>query len=131
MFIDRLVNQGNTPLLEKMLSFTEARARLIGENVANISVPGYRTKDISMSAFQKKLRERVAHRDASGNVKFDDIVAQIDQPGKGIVFHDKNNRSIEQIMTDMSSNGLRHNMYVELLRKQYNSIQSALKERVE
>ena len=46
-------------------------------------------------------------------------------------FHDRGNRSIEQLMADMSSNGLRHNMYVELLRKQYSSLQSAIKERVD
>ena len=47
MFIERLLNQGNAPLLEQMLQFTAARHRLIAENIANVDTPGYRQKDLS------------------------------------------------------------------------------------
>ena len=33
MFIDRLINQGNAPLLEQWMRFTQARHRLIAQNV--------------------------------------------------------------------------------------------------
>ena len=55
MFIDRLINQGNAPLLERMLDFTAQRHRLIGENVVNISTPGYQQKDLSIEKFQEML----------------------------------------------------------------------------
>lgn len=133
MFINRLVNQGNAPLVERMLSFTQKRQELILENLANVSVPGYDNKDLDLDKFQKQLRERVAERDryGPGQVSFDDLAGQIENPRSGILFHDRNNRSMERIMANMSSNGLRHQMYVELLRKQYGSMQMALKERVE
>ena len=52
MFIERLLNQGNAPLLEQMLKFTAARHRLIAENIVNVDTPGYRQKDLSLDKFQ-------------------------------------------------------------------------------
>lgn len=132
MFIDRLLNQGNAPLLERVLHFTSARQRLIGENIANLSTPGYRQKDLSVQKFQAMLRDRVDLKGASapGTVGFSDIDAAIEEPDKGLLFHDGNNRSVEGLMTENAKNALMHNLVVELLRKQYGALESALKERV-
>ena len=62
MFVERLLNQGNAPLLEQMLKFTAARHKLIAENVVNISTPNYQQKDLSLEKFQEMLRDRVAVR---------------------------------------------------------------------
>jgi flagellar basal-body rod protein FlgB len=132
MFINRLLNQGNAPLLEQMVRFAQTRHRLLAENVVNITTPNYRQKDLSPEKFQAMLQERLVDRNAStpGSVGFDDLKLEIDNPRRGILFHDGNNRSMEQLMTDQAKNALMHNMYVEMLRKQYGSIESALKERV-
>ncbi len=131
MFIDRLLNQGNAPLLEQMVKFTQARHRLIAENSANVSTPNYRTKDLSIEKFQSKLRERVEQRSQSqGSTGIGDLSAEIETPKSNILFHDRNNRSMEQIQTDLSQNALLHNLMTELLRKQFASVQDALKERV-
>jgi len=132
MFIDHLLSQGNAPLLERMVKLTQARHKLIAENVVNVSTPNYRQKDISVEAFQAKLRDRVELRSKSApnTVGFDDIAIDIENPNPNIMFHDRNNRSIEQLMSDQSQNALMHNLMTELLRKQFGSIQNALKERV-
>ena len=132
MFIERLLNQGNAPLLEQMVKFTEARARLIGENMVNISTPNYRQKDLSVDKFQSLLRERVEQRSDAppGSLGFSDIDVDIENPKHNILFHDRNNRSIEQLTTQQAQNALMHNLMTELLRKQFDAIQSALKERV-
>ena len=52
MFVERLLDQGNAPLLEQMLRFTAARHRLIAENVVNVDTPDYRQKDLSPEKFQ-------------------------------------------------------------------------------
>jgi flagellar basal-body rod protein FlgB len=133
MFIERLLNQGNTPLLERMLEFTAQRHRLLAENIVNVDTPEYRQKDLSIGAFREMLSERVeARRSASpGEASFDDVSAELENPTRGILFHDGNNRSMEQLMSDQASNALMHNMVVELLRKQYSAMEMALKERVE
>jgi flagellar basal-body rod protein FlgB len=132
MFIERLLNQGNAPLLERVVDFASARHRLIAENVVNVDTPGYRQKDLSVETFQSMLRDRVDDRRENplGATSFDDIRAEIENPNNGILFHDGNNRSMEHLMADQAKNALLHNVAIELLRKQFMSLEAALKERV-
>lgn len=132
MFIDRLLNQGSAPLVERMMRFTAARHELLAENIANASTPGYQQKDLSVPAFQKALRDRqaVRARSAPGSVAFDDITMDVQSPRSGLLFHDRNNRTMEQLQTDLASNALKHNMYTEMLRKQFDGLENVLKERI-
>ena len=130
MFIDRLLNQGSTPVLERMLQFTDARQSLLAEDVANVSTPNFVQKDLSLDKFQEILQKKVQEQEsaAPGSVNFDDVSMDIQQPQQGMLFHDGNNRSMEQLMSDQAKNALMHNMAVELLRDQYSQIETALKE---
>ena len=132
MFIERLLNQGSAPLLERTLEFTAARHRLIAENVVNVDTPGYQQKDMSLEKFQAMLRERVEARreNGAGATSFNEISGELEHPERSILFHDGNNRSMEQLMSDQAKNALLHNMVVELLKKQYAAMESALRERV-
>ena len=133
MFIDRLLNQTNAPLLEQMVRFTEQRAKLLGENIVNASTPNYQQKDLSLAEFQQQLSEQVDRRRAAtvpGQVKIEPVTAEPQDTQDNILFHDRNNRSIESLMSDNAQNAMLHNLMTELLRKQFTSIQDALKERV-
>jgi len=132
MFIERLLNQGSAPLLEQVVRFSADRHRLITENIANVDTPDYQQKDLSVEKFQRMLRARVERRSQSapGSVGFDDIGGQIENPVSGILFHDRNNRSMEQLATDLSKNAMMHNLAIELLRKQFQTMELALKEKV-
>lgn len=129
MFIDRMLNDGNGPLLEQWLRFTESRHRLIAENVVNVSTPGYQQKDLDENAFKNMLRERADARAEGHEVQFDDISFDAQEPERGLLFHDGQTRSMEQLMTDQAKNALMHNLVVELLRKQYSALDMALKEK--
>jgi len=129
MFIDRMLNQGNGPLLEQWLHFTEARHRLIAENVVNISTPNYQQKDLDVNAFRNLLRERADARESGEAVRFDDISMDAQEAEHGLLFHDGQTRSTEQLMSDQAKNALMHNLVVELLRKQYSALDMALKEK--
>jgi len=132
MFIDRLLNQGSGPVLEQMLQFTAARHKLIAQNVVNISTPGYRQRDLSLEKFQQKLSERVdAAREAPpGTMAFDDVSHDVEDDARhGILFHDGQNRSMEQLMSDQAKNALMHNLAIELLRRQFQTMEMALKDR--
>jgi flagellar basal-body rod protein FlgB len=132
MFIEKLLNQGNAPLLEQVVRFSSVRHRLIAENIANVDTPDYRQKDLSVKRFHRLLRDRVEQRGRApvGAVRFDDVAAEVQRPEAGILFHDGNNRSMEELATDLAKNAMMHNLAVELLRKQYQSMEAALKERV-
>lgn len=133
MFIQRLLNQGNAPLLERTLEFTAQRHRLIAENVVNVDTPGYQQKDMSLEKFQAMLRRRVEDRrnGPPGATGFADIDGELEHPDRGILSHDGNNRSMEQLMSDQAKNALLHNMVVELLKKQFSSLENALRERIQ
>ena len=132
MFLSRIINSGPGPLVERMVQFTGQRHTVLAENIVNVSTPGYRQKDLSLPAFQQKLIRRMEQREraAPGTVRFDDLNAEIKNPKAGILFHDRNNRSMETLMSDFSSNALKHNMYTEMLRSRYSKIEMVLKGQV-
>ena len=127
MFIDQLINTGATPTLERLLRFTEARQNLLSEDVANVSTPNYRQKDLSVAAFQQTLRQRLAAGTDAANETDGEELAH---DAGGILFHDGNNRSMEQLMSNGAKNALMHNTVVEILRRQYQTLDMALRERV-
>lgn len=132
MFLDRLISDTSAPLLEKMLQFTSERQKLIAQNMANIDTPGYVQQDLDEAKFQSLLRDRVeSQRSRPGQpADFGDISSELTNPTAGILFHDGNNRSIEQLSAEGAKNEAIHNTVVELLRKQYQQLAMALSEKV-
>jgi flagellar basal-body rod protein FlgB len=132
MFIDRLFKQDSTPVLEQLLQFTTARSQVLAEDVVNVDTPGYKSKDLNLAAFQKLLAERIddARSRPPGSENFSDMQFDLKSPAGGILFHDGSNKSMEQLESDQSKNALMHNLAIELLRKQFATMQMALRERV-
>ena len=130
MFIERLLSQGNQPVIEASVRFAAARHRLLAENIANVDTPNYLQRDLDVQKFQSMLQDRVETRRATRDpsVRFDDLGTEEQIETAGVLFHDGNNRSMEQLMSDSAKNALFHNMMLELLRKQFSSIEMALKE---
>jgi flagellar basal-body rod protein FlgB len=126
MIIDSMFSRGPVPVLEQVLRFSSARQRLLQEDVANIDTPGFRQKDLSLSRFQQTLAGELA---SPGGVEQDNsAVTQTQEPASYIMFHDGNNRSAEQLMTDGVKNAMMHNMMIELLREQFSILETALKD---
>jgi flagellar basal-body rod protein FlgB len=130
MFIDEMVNQGATPAIEQTLKFTTARQRLLEEDVANISTPDYVQKDLSVSKFQSALRERLAAAgDAPRGQDLGDLGVDAENPRNSIMFHDGNNRSVEELMSSGMKNAMMHNLMIELLKKQFATMELALQQK--
>jgi flagellar basal-body rod protein FlgB len=130
MLLDRLMNQTNAPLLERVLDFTAARHELIAENMANVDTPGYRQKDLDVNRFYGQLQRRVSEREraAPGTIGFGDVEVRR-RHGDGILFHDGNDRSMEQLTSDLAKNAMMHNIVIELLRKQFAQLNMALQDK--
>ncbi len=64
-----------------------------------------------------------------GSVPFDDVMGQMNSPVNNILFHDRNNRSMEQLMAESSKHALIQNTMIELLKKQIRQKARGLKER--
>ena len=130
MLIEGLMNRGNGALLEQVINFASQRHKLLLDDIANVDTPNYKQKDLSLDRFNALLGERIDDRRRSGSAKFDDINLSTDYPTRGILFHDRNNRSMEQLATDLAKNAMMHNLAIELLRKQFQQMEMALKEKV-
>ncbi len=132
-FVNRLINQGNAPILEQVVRFTGKRHLLLAENIANVDTPYYQQKDLSTRAFHDALARRVEMRKGApvGSVRFDGVLPPVEAERSNLLFHDGNNRSVEELMTELGKNAMMHNMATELLRRQFSSIENALKERVQ
>jgi len=132
VFIERLMNQTNAPLVEQVVKFAAARHKLIAENMANVDTPGYRQKDLSKAKFYSLLQDRAALRKQSGPgaLGYDGVEVEMSHPTAGILFHDGNNRSMEQLSAEQAKNGMLYMLAIELLKKQYSSMEMALRERV-
>lgn len=142
--ITDLVSTNSISLLERTVSFTEQRHKLILENLANIDTPGYVQKDASVQDFQKSLSAAIEKSRQSFNGAFDpedtDTV-QFESGGSRVrlvpqevvratLFHDRGVRSMENLMTQLADNAQAHNMAAAMLKGKYDTMQKAIAMRV-
>ena len=133
MFIQRLLNDGPAPTLEASVRFTADRHGLLAADVANLDTPGYVQRDVSPERFRAELRRRLDRDRRAGRPGGFGVAALRARPtprGEGILFHDGQARSVEQLVTDQAKNALTHNLMTELLRKQFDLLETAIRERV-
>lgn len=145
MFLDNLLSRGTTPVLEQVLAFTEARHTVLANNVSNFDTVGYKVKDLPEDEFFATLREAVDRRDRRGagaplemkSTRHLNWTAQghlevkpVELSNNNVLFHDQNNRFVEKQMVAMAKNTMLHNVTAELLRKSYDSVQTAIRGRL-
>jgi flagellar basal body rod protein FlgB len=93
-------------------------------------VPGYTQKDLSPAKFQQALREKLAAADEGPRGReLGDLGVDVENPHSGILFHDENNRSVEELMSAGMKNALTHNLMIELLKKQFATMELALQQK--
>ena len=144
MFLANLTNRGATPALINTLVFTEARHRMIAENVANWQTPGYKTKQLDVRAFQKELRQALDRKGSDPNkpfilestVQFGTQrdgrlrVSPTDMPVQNVLFHDGTNASIERMMSDLADNAMVHQATSTILKGYYDGLRKAIRGRL-
>jgi flagellar basal-body rod protein FlgB len=143
-FLTSLTSRGATPLLERFVAFTEARHRMLVENVANIDTPGYRARQLDAAAFQDelrraadarrtptdapRLRESRQFRVASDGAL--EVTPELEPP-ENLLFHDGTNTRVERQMAMLADNGMAHQMAVEMLKGNYDGLVKAIRGRVQ
>ncbi|MEX0744250.1 MAG: hypothetical protein WD118_01500 [Phycisphaeraceae bacterium] len=143
--IEGLFNRGAMQSVERLVQFTGERHRLLSHNIANLSTPHFRPRDVEPGEFQSALRQAQADRRSSGtphvgqlemrdtrNMSFrrDGIDVRARDSNRNILFHDRNNRDLERTMQDLAENTLAHNTGIELLKNQFEMLKLAIRERV-
>ena len=143
--IQGMLDTGSTPVLERLVQFTGERHRHLVNNVANLSTPNFQPRDLSVADFQKTLSNAVdeRRRRTSGlanefrpqdtrQVTFREggLETRAQTQRDNILFHDRNNRSVEHAMKELAENAMTHNAAIELLRSKFASLETALRERL-
>jgi flagellar basal-body rod protein FlgB len=145
--IDKLFDSSTIPLLAKVAAFTERRHEALAGNIANVSTPDYRTRDLPVADFRAALQAAVDHSravDGSGKSNWSFAAAgtgataelfpqtlfrAVEAPPKTLTFQDGNNRSIEKEVMEMTKNSLMQSVAIELMNAQLNRLQAVISER--
>ena len=143
--IHDLTNSESIPILERVMQFTGQRQRIIANNIANLSTPGFRPVDVSVEDFQAQLAHAVEDRRTNSNggaaelsiestreVAFDEdgMTLRPSPTGDNLLFHDQNDRDVERIMQDLVENFMAFRTAAQFLRSRFDLISIAIRERI-
>jgi len=112
----------DTPIIEKLgeyLDLAAFRQTLIASNLANVDTPGYRTRDINFEDEMQRAEGR-ASPDAAPPRAFE-VAGLMERP-------DGNNVSLDRESMLLARTQLQFRLGVELLRQEFQSLSTAIKE---
>jgi len=121
------------PALEQSVAFAQRRHALLAGNIANLDVPDYRTRDLSVEDFQKALGESIAtsrsgHSHSPGHTTQPMAAEKLRDTQTQILYLDGSDVSLEQQITQISKNQMLHDTSIALMRSQFQTIQAAIRE---
>ncbi|MFH0911816.1 MAG: flagellar basal body rod protein FlgB [Planctomycetota bacterium] len=133
------------PVLEASLAFAAARQKAIQNNIANVDTPYYKRETVPEAEFDQALAQAIEERarahpnrfvmSDTRNIEFVQggtvpLVRNVPGPDAGPERHDRNNVEIEKEMVDLAKNTLYIEALQRLLKKDYNMLLSALRDRI-
>jgi flagellar basal-body rod protein FlgB len=145
--LSNIVQSGSIPIVEQVIHFTQARHAVLAGNIANLDTPGYHARDLSVGAFQGRLREAIESRGQSGvsgippagfpgtspgelALQNDRKLAEVAEPQESILRHDDGEVGLEREVSEMVKNQLQHDVAMTILRNQFQLLQTVISERV-
>jgi flagellar basal-body rod protein FlgB len=140
-----LTHSGAIPTLERTVQFTGARHKVLVNNIANLSTPRFKPKEMDPAQFQHQLRDAVEQRRAtpgrqgeplrvedSEQMRFtrDSVEPTPTEANENIMFHDRNNRNLEKQMQNLAENTLMHRSSITMLKNEFDLLNTAIRGRV-
>jgi flagellar basal-body rod protein FlgB len=140
-----LFDGGSMPALERMIQFASLRHQSLAHNIANIDTPNFQPTDVPVDGFRAALARAIDSSRAAtggpfGRLEFRDtpeldftptgLDASLHGRRQNILFHDRNNRSLEHLMKDLAENTMTHNTAMEMLKGKFELLQTAIRERL-
>jgi flagellar basal-body rod protein FlgB len=143
MLFQDIANSESIPAMEKMLAYTQARHRMLVENIANVDTPGYKARQLDTRAFQRALRAAIdGQRQGAGSLRLKDHaefrqdaqgrmeVKPAAEPAENVLFHDQTNMRVERQMASLAENTLMHQMVADRLKGRFDQLMIAIRGRV-
>lgn len=123
--------------LEQTTVFTQKRQELLAGNIANMDVPGYKTRDLSLNDFQTRLRESLDEAQSAGSPGLSssrpsDLASmeRVRDVSQHVLLHDGSDVSLEEQVTQIAKNDSLHTMSIALMRAQFRNLEAAIRESV-
>lgn len=148
-WLDRISSNGLVQALDLSARFTEARHRVLAENVANIDTPDYASNHLDPEAFQASLREAMERAGAAGDRRFSSSRLELRdnaqfvtlgdgsvevnpgvEPAENVLFHDGTNAQLERLMSDVAQNALHHQFVTTQLQNRFETTLKAIRGRL-
>lgn len=150
---DTLFSASTIPALEQVVSFTQNRHAVLASNIANLSTPGYRARDLSPALFESRLKEAIqTQREArtapahpsqvyaesqypvDGGFPAEPLQPEADfqevrEAAQSILYHDDSNVGIENQVAEIGKNQTKHNTALAIMVSQFRLLQAAISER--
>ncbi len=142
--IHGMFDTGAMPAAESLVKFTAARQQVLADNVANLSTPYFKPRDLDPGSFQSALSDAIDRRRQTaspirGQLEFRDtrqlrfggerIEVRPEATHDNVLFHDQNNRDLERLMQRVAENTMAHRLGTELVRNQFDMLRLAIRER--
>ncbi len=108
-------------MVEAGIKAEAARQKAIATNIANMNSPGYRRIDVR---FEELLAKALKKGD---KVDLLTIEPEVYQPNKTNIKANGNDVSLDMEVGEMVKNSLRHKLFVTVLKKKYQQMQSAIR----
>jgi flagellar basal-body rod protein FlgB len=129
-----ILNSSTIPALEQTLNFAQRRHDLLASNIANLSTPGYRSRDLDVNDFQDALKRSVDGRHQERPQSLipatrDDIFSGPRSATEQIVYHDGSDVSLEHQVTEISKNQHLQSLAITTMRSQFSLLRAAITER--
>ena len=111
---------------------------MLAGNIANMDVPGYQVRDLSVDTFQDRLRNAIQARHEQHEPISPGLMRkspehemrQVKDSLKHILYHDGSNVSVEHQVTEVSKNQFMHNLAISIMSSQFRLLEAAISERV-
>jgi flagellar basal-body rod protein FlgB len=136
---ESLFNATTLPVLQQVVSFTQARHQVLASNIANLDVPGYRAKDLPVGEFQRQLAEAIRQRQeppafrSPGEPELPSAArlepVEIEDLPEMLLYHDEGTKGLEYQVSEMLKNQMQHNLAISLMTHQFNLLRTAINER--
>jgi flagellar basal-body rod protein FlgB len=131
--LSSLFQSTTIPMLQEVVSFAQARHTLLAGNIANMDVPGYQARDLSVEDFQARLKEALAARDqpAAGSPGEPGFLekanaATVAGLSQSVLRHDLGNVDLETQASEMVKNQIQHNLAITIMTSQFHLLQTAI-----
>jgi flagellar basal-body rod protein FlgB len=137
--ITGLFQSTSIPVLQEVVSFSQARQAVLAGNIANIDTPGYKSRDLSVEDFQTRLKQAIEDRDdpqsstvegrspGEADLQPKPLIAEAAKSSRMVLRHDMGNVDMESQVTEMVKNEMQHNTALAVLTDQFRQLQTAIR----